>query len=167
MKKAQLRQIGEAGPTVLVIGYGNPNRGDDAIGQAVVSQLRVLKMPTVEAHSATQLTPELAGKLATADFAIFVDACKLNEVNTVRIKPLYAYGSEPAGSAVPAFGHSCDPCSLLALASSAYGHCPKAWWVEVPASDFAVGQPLSGLAERGVGQALEAIAELLDSVAKT
>ncbi|MBE7385659.1 MAG: hydrogenase maturation protease [Leptolyngbya sp. SIO1E4] len=157
----------EAKPTIVVIGYGNPQRGDDAIGQTVISRLKTLKIPAVEAFLVTQLTPELADKLTAADFAIFVDACKLKDVGAVKIKSLDACGSETAGSAVPAFGHSCDPCSLLALAASAYGHCPKAWWVEVPASDFTAGQPLSGLAERGVEQALDAIVELIDSVAQT
>ena len=145
--------LSKTGPTVVVIGYGNPQRGDDAIGQAVVSQVQALNLPEIEACTVTQLTPELASKLAAADCAIFVDACKLASAD-VRVKPITACGSEPSGSVVPASGHSCDPCSLLALASSAYGHCPQAWWVEVPATDFTAGNALSAVAEQGVTQAL-------------
>jgi len=159
--------LSETGPTVVVIGYGNPQRGDDAIGQEVISHLQALKIPMVEAYAVTQLTPELSNKLAVADGVIFVDACKLGKADTVRVKPLTACGSEPAGSAVPASGHSCDPGSLLALTSSAYGRCPQAWWVEVPASDFTADNALSPLAERGVTQALQEIEGLINAIAKT
>jgi hydrogenase maturation protease len=151
---------------MIVIGYGNPRRGDDAIGQVVVSQIQALSWPEVEACAVTRLTPELASKLAAADCAIFVDACKLASAD-VKVKPITACGSEPSGSAVPASGHSCDPCSLLALASSAYGHCPQAWWVEVPASDFTVGNALSTVAEQGVIQAVRKIEALLGAIATT
>lgn len=149
----------------VVIGYGNPNKGDDAIGQKVVAQLQVLKIPNLEAYSVNQLTPELSGKLARANIAIFVDACKLENTNAVRVKPLKACGMETTGSAVPGFGHSCSPCSLLALTQSVYGHVPRAWWVEVPANDFTIDHPLTNLAEQGIEQALQAISSLIGSVA--
>lgn len=147
--------------TFIVIGYGNPHKGDDAIGQRVVTQLQELKPPNLEAYSVNQLTPELSGKLARANVAIFVDACKLKNTNTVQVRPLDTCGTETTGSALPGFGHSCSPCSLLALTQSVYGHFPKAWWVEVPADDFTIGQPLSDLAEQGVDQALQTIVALM------
>jgi hydrogenase maturation protease len=158
--------LSKTDPSVIVIGYGNPQRGDDAIGQAVVAQVQALHLREIEACAVTRLTPELSSKLAAADCAIFVDACKLASTN-VRVKPITACGSEPSGSAVPASGHSCDPCSLLALASSAYGHCPQAWWVEVPASDFTVGHALSAVAEQGVTQAVRKIEKLISAIATT
>ena len=158
--------LSKTDPTVVVIGYGNPKRGDDAIGQAVVSQIQALNLREIEACAVTRLTPELASKLAAADCAIFVDACKLASA-LVRVRPITACGSEPSGSVVPASGHSCDPCSLLALASSAYGHCPQAWWVEVPASDFTAGNALSAVAEQGVTQAVREIEELINAIPTT
>lgn len=151
-------------PAFVVIGYGNPNKGDDAIGQKVVAKLQALNNPNLEAYSVNQLTPELSSKLARASFAIFVDACKATNNNTLQITPLDACGVETPGSALPGFGHSCSPCSLLALTQSVYGHFPKAWWVEVPAQDLTIGQSLSALAEQGVDQALQAIAALINSV---
>jgi hydrogenase maturation protease len=155
----------DASAAFVVIGYGNPDKGDDAIGQKVVAQLQELKTPNLEAYSVNQLTPELSSKLARASVAIFVDACKLKNTDTVQVKPLDACGTETTGSALPGFGHSCSPCSLLALTQSVYGHFPKAWWVEVPANDFTAGQPLSDLAEQGVDQALRTIASLMSSAA--
>lgn len=160
------QNVSAARPIVVVIGYGNPQRGDDAIGQTVVAHLQARSMPKVEAYAVPQLTPELSSKLAAADCVIFVDACKLANPD-VRVKPLTACGSEPAGSVVPALGHSCDPGSLLALTSSVYGRCPQAWWVEVPASDFTVGNALSALAEQGVTQALQEIEGLINAIVET
>ncbi|MEM7064430.1 MAG: hydrogenase maturation protease [Cyanobacteria bacterium P01_B01_bin.77] len=155
----------ETGPTFVVVGYGNPHRGDDAIGQKVVTQLQTLKSPTLKAYAVSSLTPELSSKLSRANVAIFVDACKLHNSNTVQVKSLEPCGTETTGSAVPGFGHSCSPRSLLALTQSVYGHFPKAWWVEVPADNFTMGHPLSDLAERGVEQALRTITSLIGSVA--
>ena len=153
----------EASPAFLVVGYGNPNKGDDAIGQKIVAQLQELKPPNLEAYSVKYLTPELSSKLARADVAIFVDACRFNNTDTVQVKPLNARGTETTGTALPGFGHSCSPCSLLALTQSVYGHFPKAWLIEVPAQDFAIGHSLSDLAEKGVTQALQAITSLMNS----
>lgn len=149
----------------IVIGYGNPEKGDDAIGHAVVAELQASKTPNLEAYSANYLTPELSSKLAQATVAIFVDACKLKNTDIVQVKPLEPWGTETTGSTLPGFGHSCSPGSLLALTQSVYGHFPKAWWVEVPADDFTIGHPLSDLAEQGVKQALQAIISLISASA--
>ena len=151
----------EANPTFVVLGYGNPQRGDDAIGWHVVSQVQALNLPNVEIQAVKQLTPELSEKLAAADFAFFVDACKFNCGDTVKVKPLDAYGCEPGGSGVPACGHGCDPATLLALTQSVYGRYPQAWWVEVPASHFQPDAGLSDLAKQGIVQALQAIQALI------
>ena len=153
----------DTAPKFVVIGYGNPKKGDDAIAQKVVDQLQMLTSSNLEAYAVNYLTPELSSKLARATVAIFVDACKLNNTNTVQVKPLDACGMETTGSALPGFGHSCSPCSLLALTQSVYGHRPKAWWLEVPADNFTLGSPLSTLAKQGVNQALSTIATLINS----
>lgn len=145
----------------IVVGYGNPNAGDDAVGQKVVARLKLLNLPHITACSVCQLTPELSGKLARTDVAIFVDACYRAQTNVLRISPLEACGCETTGSVLPAAGHSCDPRSLLALTQSVYGHFPQAWWVEVPANDFVMGHPLSDLAEQGVENAIQAIQQLI------
>ncbi len=59
---------------LLVIGYGNPLRGDDGVGPAVSGAIAVLGLPGVRALSVHQLTPELAAEAAGARVAVFVDA---------------------------------------------------------------------------------------------
>src|ERR1017187_6668201 len=61
---------------ILIIGYGNPLRGDDAFGWRVAERLLELNHdPAVEILCLHQLTPELMDPLSRADFAIFIDAC--------------------------------------------------------------------------------------------
>ena len=67
--------MGDDLKTILVIGYGNDLRSDDAVGQKVANAIAAWKLPQVTSLCVHQLTPELASFLATAELAIFIDAC--------------------------------------------------------------------------------------------
>src|SRR5262245_1795360 len=60
--------------SVVVIGYGNDLRGDDAVGLRAAQAVAAWDMPGVCGLAVHQLTPELAEILAGAALAIFVDA---------------------------------------------------------------------------------------------
>ncbi|MCX7595988.1 MAG: hydrogenase maturation protease [Fischerella sp.] len=140
---------------VLVIGYGNDLRSDDAIGQQVAEKIASKNLPNVKSLSIHQLTPELAETLASADLVIFVDACLTSESYDVQVKSLL-----PTATNFLA-GHTGDPQALLALTKAIYGHCPQAWWVIVPGENFELGDRLSPIAENRVAIALEKIADLI------
>jgi hydrogenase maturation protease len=146
----------EAQTTRLVIGYGNPLRGDDGIGQQVAEAVALWNLPQVRSIAAHQLTPELAEELSRVDCAIFVDACIDSE--TFQITPLLP--NPDAGSQL---GHYTDPRSLLALAEILYGKAPQAWLVAIPGVNFELGVSLSTTAREGVEQALVKIRELVVS----
>src|ERR1043165_3956952 len=59
---------------LLVIGYGNELRGDDAAGPEVARSIAELQLPGVEVLVRPILTPELADNVAQAATVIFVDA---------------------------------------------------------------------------------------------
>jgi hydrogenase maturation protease len=59
---------------VLVVGYGNPLRGDDGAGPWVADRLAALGLPGVETRTYHQLPLELAADLDGYDAAVFVDA---------------------------------------------------------------------------------------------
>lgn len=141
--------------TILVIGYGNDLRGDDAAGQRAAAQVDAWRLPGVEVRARPQLTPELAEPLAAADRAIFLDTHPVSSGPDVRVRRLH-----PATSTAR-LAHTCDPQNLLALAQTAFGRSPEAWWITIPATDFDFGAPLSPLAERGMADALAAVRLLL------
>ena len=139
--------------SVVVVGYGNTLRGDDAAGPRVAEAVGGWGLAGVEAIVAHQLAPELAERLARARRALFVDASP--GALQARALPLDATGSPGA------LGHTGDPGVLLALAEALYGARPQAWLVAVPAASFELGAELSDVAERGVAEALALIRDLL------
>jgi hydrogenase maturation protease len=140
----------------VVIGYGNDLRGDDAVGQRVAMAVAGWRHPDAIALAVHQLTPELATRLARARFAIFVDASRAEEdspgLQTRRIEPSQVQLMH---------GHTGDPQVLLALTQLAYGRCPTAWWITIPAQRFDFGADLSPAARRGAAVALRHIRTLI------
>ncbi len=145
----------------LIIGYGHQNHGDDGIGSQIVSMIQDLALDQVTTHIDEELHPELAGKIAAANYVIFVHACRMKEPSEIRVQPLDACGSETTGSVVPCSGHGCDPCSLLALTRSVHGHCPEAWWIAIQAEDFTVNHSLSKTAQHALKKAQKAIEDIV------
>jgi hydrogenase maturation protease len=123
---------------VLVVGYGNPLRGDDAFGPRVAEMLVAdgrLSGARIEAHQ--QLTPELADDVAAAQLVVLVDA-RYNEgaPGVVRVEQV-AGGHRPLGS------HAVDAGTLVELAARLYGHAPPVVLVSVSAGQFDLGADLS------------------------
>ncbi len=146
-----------SGEGVLVIGYGNTLRGDDAVGQHVALAVSQWQMPGLAVKAAHQLTAELAEPVSQADLVIFVDGQVAGEEDAVTVHRL-----EPSPGA--GFGgHTSDPRGVLALALAVYGRHAPAWLVLVPGHDFSVGEQLSATAARGVTEAIVRIATLIDS----
>lgn len=141
--------MGDNLKTVLVIGYGNDLRSDDAVGQKVANAIAAWKLPHVTSLCVHQLTPELAAFLANTELAIFIDACFTSVCEDVRVQPI-----APSNSTTAIGGHTSDPRSLLALTQALYNRVPNAWWVTIPGTNFELGDRLSPIAERGMQVAL-------------
>jgi hydrogenase maturation protease len=139
--------------TVLVIGYGNELRGDDAAGPKLAAAVTAANWNGVQALACHQLTPELAEEIAAARLVIFVDAAYETgqEVRARRLEP-----SATAGI----MAHVADPRGLLSLAQALYGHCPPAWSITIPGASFDFHEQLSPAAERGAAVALDHIKAL-------
>jgi hydrogenase maturation protease len=144
-----------APPFILVIGYGNVLRGDDAAGPKVADAVESLALPGVFVLTAHQLLPELAETLASCRMAIFVDARHESEDAETRVIEV-----TPA-VASQTIGHISNPFHLLALTEAAFGQAPPAWLVSVPGLCFEVGDTMSECATRGVRQATECVVELV------
>jgi hydrogenase maturation protease len=139
---------------LLVIGYGNTLRGDDAAGPHTAEAVAALRLPGVRVLSCHQLTPELAETLAEAERVVFVDAA-VDRPRRVRLRPL------TPKSAGPSVSHATDPRTLLALTRELFGRAPRAWWLTIPAIRFEFGESLSGLTRRGVALAVKRIRALI------
>ena len=133
----------------LVIGIGNPTRGDDGAGLQVVTALARL-VPWAHYRVVHQLTPELAEDIAAAREVIFVDA-------SVEAEVLLFFPLEPAP--VSPESHVSSPGALLALAAQVSGCTPPlATAVAIPASSLAFSEELSLVTQRWVRVAISRLA---------
>ncbi len=132
----------------LVIGLGNPLRGDDAAGPAVARRIAAHRLPGVRVIEARGLLPEHAAELAAAGRVVFVDAAP--DTAVVRAAAL-------APRAGTSLDHALGPAGLLALAELAFGRAPPAALVTVPARDFGLGRPLSRRTRQALAAAERAV----------
>jgi len=61
-------------PHLLIFGYGNPSRGDDALGPMLLERLEAEGFPGVECLTDFQLQVEHALDLEGRELALFIDA---------------------------------------------------------------------------------------------
>jgi len=126
-------------PRVLVIGYGNPVRGDDGLGAYVVERLATeAPQDNVEFLTLHQLTPELAERLSQVDLAVFIDARYDGEPGVLCCEAL-----EPLPTPAGAFVHYLDPSRLLSWSKALYGACPRGYALSVRGESFGFSQELS------------------------
>lgn len=139
---------------ILVIGYGNELRGDDALGPRVAAAVESAGLPRVRVLSVHQLTPDLALAISEAQRVIFVDACSSPAQQKVECRPVYP------SREMHALGHTSHPGELLAMAQALYHRAPSAWIVTAPGASFALGEVLSAGAQAGFEAATRAVCGL-------
>jgi hydrogenase maturation protease len=135
---------------VVIFGYGNPLRGDDAIGWLAAQQLQErLNRSDIQVIATHQLNPEHAELVAKAELALFMDASAEVPVGTISQTAI-----GPANSSARPSNHNLTPETLLACARDLYGACPKAVLFAVGAREFEYGE-----LSREVAQALPLLVE--------
>jgi hydrogenase maturation protease len=88
-------------PGTLIIGYGNPLRGDDGLGWQVAGELAKCVDALISAVAVQQLTPELAEPVSDADLVIFVDASCHGEPGSWRCESIRPESETPQVYGVP------------------------------------------------------------------
>ena len=145
---------------ILVIGYGNELCGDDAVGPYIAKIIASWEADHVSAIAVPQLTPELAANIKESSCVIFIDAAH-ETLDMIRIKPLHAEALVPGLAPACTFGYACTPATLLALSQLLYGNPPHAWMIEIPATNFQLGQAFSHQTEVGIQAALVEMEQIL------
>lgn len=135
---------------MLILGIGNPLRGDDGLGWVVAEQLARANEQDCAVQCVHQLTPELAQQLATADLAIFIDASCEGKPGDIHIRQVF-----PASQIGPVGMHHLTPEELMALTIALYGRCPLVVAVTITGADFSLSESLSPLVEREVSPVCE------------
>ena len=139
---------------VLVIGYGNTLRGDDAAG-IHAAELIAKRRPEIECFCIHQLMPELAEQIAVSDIVIFFDADVNVTQPNVRLAVPSVEDDQPRT-------HFISPESLLRLSQQLYQRMPlKAYVIGIPASQFEFSEELSESTKKAVEESVILVESLL------
>ncbi|MCB1753020.1 MAG: hydrogenase maturation protease [Gammaproteobacteria bacterium] len=140
----------------LVLGYGNPARGDDGLGPALIERLATLALEDLETRVDYQLCVEDALDIGDFDQVIFVDA-------SIDVAPPYLHYPLPA-TVIPATldTHGISPEALIHLARTLFGAETKASILAIRGYDFEpFSESLSAEAARNLDAAFNYLAEKL------
>ena len=143
----------------LVIGYGNPLRGDDGVGWRVANDVAAsLADASVEALTVHQLTPELSASISRADRVIFVDAAATGAHGAILCWPLAE--TEPPAAAGGFDSHLASPDQLLVMAAELFGRRPEAHLMTIAGGVFALSEELSPPVAAAVAEAVARVVAL-------
>lgn len=122
---------------ILILGYGNPLRGDDGLGWRAAQDLLENSSGEVEVHTCHQLLPEAVELTSRADTVFFIDASRDGEPGEVQCTPI-----KPDIS-TPRFSHQLSPGAVLGLSRELYGRAPTAFLLSICGSSFDFEEKLS------------------------
>ena len=140
----------------LIIGYGNPSRGDDALGPMAIAALErrmarkvgQARPSPIEYLTDFQLQIEFVTDLADRERIVFIDAAASGE-EPFSFEPLAAREGEPIAS------HALSPANLLTVFQHYHRHDPPpCFLLAVRGYMFELGAPLSAQAQCNLDAAL-------------
>jgi len=132
---------------MLLIGYGNPGRGDDGLGPAFSEGMAARDLPGLQVDTDYQLVAEHALAISSHDLVIFVDA-EIGGTNAFSFREIAPGAPEVLGS------HSLVPETVLALCETLYGARPKAFVLGI--SGYEYGEVKEGLSRKAAENLAEA-----------
>ncbi|MBK9033719.1 MAG: hydrogenase maturation protease [Myxococcales bacterium] len=137
---------------LLVLGIGNPSRGDDALGPRFVELAALALADQISAGALELLTDfqlqiEHALDLTGRARVVFVDA-------SVRAAPPFEVTPVVAAADRRALTHALAPAALLAAHADAFGPPPPAWVLAIRGHGFELGDDLSPAARAHLDAAL-------------
>lgn len=146
---------------ILIIGYGNPLRSDDAIGQQLAHAMQTY-LPHLPLHVQTcyQLVPELVSPISQARQVVFIDARANGTPGD-----LFHETVNPDTSA-GAFTHHVTPGSLLAAAHELYGKAPRGILISITGASFGYGGELSPELQRKLPALIAQVKTIIESNAQ-
>jgi len=116
----------------LLIGYGNPGRGDDGLGPAFARRIAALGLPGLTVEIDYQLTVDHALMISGAERVVFADAALDAEA------PFYFRPVDPAAGGSLG-SHSVSPDDAVALARLLFGAAPEGFVLGLRGAAFGEG----------------------------
>jgi hydrogenase maturation protease len=135
---------------IVVFAWGNPSRGDDALGPAFLEAADAIAADApfdVAFVTDFQLEPEHATDLLARDLALFVDA-------SATASPPFTFEPVAPRRDRSFTTHAMNPAALLATFGDAFGAPPPAFVLAIRGERFELGEPLGAAARANLQQAL-------------
>ncbi|WP_410498480.1 hydrogenase maturation protease [Chitinibacter sp. S2-10] len=136
-------------PPILFFGYGNPARGDDALGPMLAEKLcRWVSEHDLESQieilTDFQLSPEHAYDLAGRELVIFADA-------STKLTEPYHWQTLIPSEPVAWVSHASTPANLLWHCHTLLGNIPKASYIlALQGNTFELGETLSEIGQQAL-----------------
>jgi hydrogenase maturation protease len=146
----------------LIIGYGNPSRGDDALGPMAIAQIedRIQAHPEwgqIELVTDFQLQIEFVTDLVGRERVIFIDATAQGN-DGFEFAPLLAKHETPTTS------HALEPARLLGVFENFYSYAaPPCYLLAISGYGFELGEPMSEPANANLDAALNMLGQWLSA----
>ena len=132
----------------LVFSWGNPSRGDDALGPVFSERIEAMGLPGVECLTDFQLQVEHALDLKGRERILFVDA-------SLTAAPPFQIGTIEAGRDASFSSHALSPRAVLQAYRDVEGtEPPPAWLLGIRGERFELGEPLSVAATANLNAAM-------------
>jgi len=140
-------------PKLLLFGYGNPGRGDDALGPELVSRIKEMRFAGVECQYDMQLQVEHVTDLHGCDRVLFIDA-------DMSCAEPYDYSGIGAAKDDSYTSHAMSPTALLYAFRQVYRKdAPRAFLLRIRGYGFELGDPLSDKATDNLEAAKQHVVE--------
>ena len=149
-----------SGNPILVFGYGNPSRGDDALAPELLGLLKTScangELPEVfDLITDFQLQVEHTIDLKKRERVLFVDA-------SYSAKPPFSFERLSPLEDATHTTHALSPQSLLFAYEKTWEQpAPPSWLLAIPGYQFELGKPLSEGAEMNLRAAFEFVSRIL------
>ena len=138
---------------LLLFGYGNPGRGDDALGPELIERIARLHLAGVECQNDMQLQIEHVTDLHGCDQVLFIDA-------DMSCAEPYDFSEIGAAKDDSYTSHAMSPSALLHAYRQVYRKdAPPAFLLRIRGYDFALGDPLTEKAAANLEAAMKLVVE--------
>ncbi|MDP2751127.1 MAG: hydrogenase maturation protease [Rhodocyclaceae bacterium] len=133
---------------VLIFGWGNPSRGDDALGPLFIERIDAMNLPGVDCLTDFQLQVEHVLDLQGRERVLFVDA-------SLTVGEPYSVIRLEARRDASFTSHAMTPQAVLqAFRDLEKREPPPAWLLSIRGEQFELGAPLSPTANCHLEQSL-------------
>ena len=142
---------------ILLYGYGNPGRQDDALGAKFIEKIETWinenGFDNIETDTNYQLNIEDAATIADKDLVIFIDAT-IEEIETIKFTKV-----EPNDSTIEFTMHAVSAAFVVDLCQKIYNKTPEAYLLHIRGYEWELIDGLTQKASENLDLAIEFIKE--------